>query len=104
MTQINDLNEAHTIVKYNNRKLYSISLSRYIKLTNPNNGELTIETLLRNNIPITVTDNKTGIDITDKIVSGVINGMLKDNPNLSNQVFNFIDNLTNGANHEVINV
>lgn len=104
MNNITDLNQVHNIVRYPNRKLYDTTLSRYINLTSSNEMELTVETLLRNHIPIQVTDNATGNDITARTISSVINGLLKTNPNLSTQVFNFIDNLTNGTNHEITNI
>ena len=104
MTQINDLNQGHSIIKYPNRKLYNTTLSRYITLTSSNVGEITIETLLKANIPIKVVDNRTGLDITDKTIGGVVNGLLRINPNLSSQVYDFINNLTNEVSRENTNV
>ena len=104
MNQVTDLNQGHNIVKYPNRKLYSTTLSRYIKLTSQDQREITIESLLRSDIPIRVIDARSGTNITAKTINGVVNGILKNNLNLSMQTFNFIHNLTNGADCETTNI
>lgn len=89
----------HNIVKYRNRKLYSKTLNRYIKLTSNDIEEITIETLLDNNIDFEVTEEATGIDITNSTIASLINIKLKQNPRLSLNMYDFMKN-----NHIIENV